>query len=193
MSEPVHQFFCANHPGFPTDAACADCGRPFCESCLTEMSGQHLCGWCRDQRLSRIQRSAVNPATVLLLARVFNGVSLVLTLGFAALYLGYLGFVTSAISSSPGASGGTDSSLGIMVAVFAVAAALSLILYLPPLIGLAPGRGWLWAWQMVTLCFSILGGCISISAIGLFLLVPAVVLLIYWIKPEVRDYCAFNA
>jgi hypothetical protein len=156
------------------------------------MSGQLLCGWCRDQRLGRIQqRSTVNPATVVLLARIFNAAALLVTIGFAALMLGYMGFVTSVVSSSPRANPSSgEPSVEMMMGIFAVVTVLSLLLYLPPAIGLGPRRGWLWAWQMVALCFAVLGGCVSISAIGLFLMVPAVVLFVFWIKPEVRDYCA---
>lgn len=194
MSETAPHHYCANHAGLPTSRTCADCGRPFCESCLTEMSGQPLCGWCRDQRLRRIQqRSTVNPATVVLMARIFNGVALLLGLGISVLY-GAM-FALPAFSPIPNGPAGTGGNSGaqsvsmVFVSIAAIVAVISLLIYLPPLFGLGPRRGWLWTWQMVILVISVIGGCLSLGSVGTLLLVPAVALLVFWVKPEVRDYC----
>jgi hypothetical protein len=46
---------CINHPWIETAQACANCGQPFCDSCLVEFLGQRYCGPCRDQRLAQMQ------------------------------------------------------------------------------------------------------------------------------------------
>lgn len=46
---------CVNHPGIESTAACPDCGRPFCDSCLVDFMGQRYCGTCRDRRLAQAQ------------------------------------------------------------------------------------------------------------------------------------------
>jgi hypothetical protein len=157
------------------------------------MTGHSLCGWCRDQRLGRIQRrSTSNPASIVLFARIFNAAALAITIGYGALMLGYLAFISKVVSPATGAGGGGEPTFGVMAAVVGAATVLALLLYLPPAIGLGPGRGWLWGWQIAALCFSILGGCATLSALGMLLVAPAIVLFVYWVKPEVRDYCSIG-
>jgi len=121
------------------------------------------------------------------LARVFNGLTLLLGIGLAA----FSGLYAGLLFSLPG-SNGSDLGMGLggIVAVVGGTVALTLLLYLPPLIGLGRGRAWLWVWQLVTIGFSVIGGCIGVLSIGPILIIPAVILLIFWIKPEVRDYCS---
>jgi hypothetical protein len=49
---------CLNHPEVPTAQACANCGRPFCPSCLVDFADQPHCGPCRDYRLAQMQHTA---------------------------------------------------------------------------------------------------------------------------------------
>src|SRR5919109_5221028 len=49
---------CVNHAWIETNQACANCGQPFCDSCLVELLGQRYCGPCRDLRLTRLQGPA---------------------------------------------------------------------------------------------------------------------------------------
>jgi hypothetical protein len=191
MSWPNAPFFCANHQNLPTGRFCADCGRPFCESCLTEMGGQPLCGWCRDQRLQVIQqRPTAKPEAVLLAARIFNAVVLLavlLIVGFYGLML-YFPMAASVANGPDGAAGSRTVSL-IFLSIGAGIVLLNALMYLPPLFGLGPGRAWSWTWQLVTLILTIVGGCLTFGGLGSLLALPAIVLLLFWVKPEVRDYC----
>ena len=194
---PAHQ--CANHPTVPTGATCARCGRPFCESCLTELMGSRVCGWCRDLQLQRFQpAAAVNARTVVLWARIFDWVMLAGGIAMSVLLALYFGVIAWGITQ-PGPGGpapGTvatpnsiPDSMLMFVAISAVIVLLGVVLYLPPAVGLGPGRPWLWTWQMAALVISVLGGCLTMGYLGIFALVPAIVLWIYWVKPEVRAYC----
>jgi hypothetical protein len=66
---------------------------------------------------------------------------------------------------------------------------VGLALFVPPAIGLGRGRPWAWTWQLVALILSIPGSCVSLSGCGLLSLVPAVLLLYFWLQPEVKGYC----
>jgi hypothetical protein len=50
---------CVNHPAIETERACAACRQPFCPDCLVEMSGQPLCGACKNLSVRDLQRRAV--------------------------------------------------------------------------------------------------------------------------------------
>ena len=192
MDLPAHH--CANHPLVPTGATCARCGRPFCEDCLTEIMGSRVCGWCRDSQLQRLQPAApTNARAVVMWARIFNWVMLV----GGVLVTGLIGLFAlisrNPVPSAPGTPPGTVASGNspdeyILLGIMAVALLLNVVLYLPPAIGLGPGRPWLWTWQMVALVVSVIGGCITITYFGFLTAGPAVALWIFWVKPEVRAY-----
>ena len=186
MPTPAH--FCANHAGVPTDRTCDACGRPFCESCLTELRGRTVCGWCRDLQLARFQTShGVNPATVVLCARIFDGVMLLAGVGMSVLFGGL--FSIPLFSGSSTTSGSAAGELGVMLGIVGVAAVLSLVLFLPPLLMLGPGRPWLWVWQMVAAVLAMVGSCLLISSFGMIFIPAAIALLVFWVRPEVRAYC----
>src|SRR5689334_4537760 len=46
---------CLNHPTVETNAVCARCAQPYCDSCLVDFMGQRYCGPCRDYRLYEMQ------------------------------------------------------------------------------------------------------------------------------------------
>ena len=195
MGDPTAVFFCSNHAGLPTARVCADCGRPFCESCLTELAGRALCGWCRDLRVDRLQpRGLNNPAAVILWARIYNGVSFLLNSAITLFYGAFIAF--PAFLSPSGTPGGSKASspltsqteFQVTVAVAAVITLFNALLYLPPALGLGPRRAWLWTWQLVVIVLSAIGGCM-LGGMGSPLLVGAVVLGVFWFKPEVRRYC----
>ena len=189
MTPSPGQHYCANHPHVPTQRACGACGRPFCESCLTELRGRSLCGWCRDLQLSRFQTSpAVNPATVVTCARVFDGVVLVAGIGMSVLFGGTFSlpfFFPSGGTTTQPATG----EIGVALGIVGVAAILSLVLFLPPLLMLGPGRPWLWVWQIVATVLAMIGGCALLSSCGMVFLLGGIPLLIFWVRPEVRAYC----
>ncbi|HTE19326.1 MAG TPA: hypothetical protein VK689_13210 [Armatimonadota bacterium] len=190
---PAHH--CANHPMVPTGVTCARCGRPFCEDCLTEMMGSRVCGWCRDLQLQRLQPAAPASArAVVMWARIFDWVMLVggvLVTGLVGVFaLNALNPPLSVSSPSPGTTTVVTRSSpdGFFLGIMAVVLLLNVVLYLPPAIGLGPGRPWLWTWQMVALVVSVIGGCITIGYLGVLAAGPAVALWIFWVKPEVRAY-----
>lgn len=168
-----------------------------------ELAGQPLCGWCRDLRLRELQRpahgsgrSAVDPRQVILWARVFDGVMLAAGIGSALVTGGYMVFMGTMMQSMappraappPPLFFQAFTALGIGTAVLTLLVAL--VAYLPPLLGPGRGRGWLWTWQTVALAF---GMAMGAGTCGVFLLAPAVILLLYWVKPEVRAYCEERA
>jgi hypothetical protein len=135
---------------------------------------------------------ACDPATVVLWARIYNAVALVMGGAMTALYavaFAFPFFTALGPGGSGSAPGVKEPTVQVTVAVAAGMMLLSALLYLPPAIGLGPRRGWLWTWQLVVLVLSVLGGCILFSSVGMLLLAPAVLLWIFWIKPEVRQYC----
>jgi hypothetical protein len=62
------------------------------------------------------------------------------------------------------------------------------VLFLPPAVGLGRGRPVFWAWQLVALLGAVCGLGFE-GGSGLLAIAPALVVLVYWIKPEVRRYC----
>lgn len=192
MSEPPSRFFCVNHLAAPAAGICPDCGRPFCEACLTELMGQPLCGWCRDTRLAHLQPApTVNAAAVVLWARIFDGAAFLTGAGVTALYA-FL-FAVPLLAPPPGSGSRAGNALVSLspglIAVCCVGALLGSLVYLPPAIGLGRGRSWLWTWQMVALAMSVAAGCVLLGSIGMPLIAAAAALGIFWIKPEVRAYC----
>jgi hypothetical protein len=185
---------CANHPGVTTSRSCSSCGRPFCEACLTEMAGAALCGWCRDIRLARYHgRGAgapVNPANVVLWARIFDGVMLVV--GSTA--FGWFGFVFAGMAAGltrAAASGGkvpATSDFGVMAGVGAAAALVGVLVFLPPLVLLGQGRSWTWTWQLVATIIAGIASTFAMSYCGITFLPLAVILAVFWVRPEVRAY-----
>jgi len=53
--------FCTYHPQVPTNDGCANCRRPFCASCLTDLMGARYCGHCRDAVLAQMQHQPPAP------------------------------------------------------------------------------------------------------------------------------------
>jgi len=192
MSLPGSRYYCINHPHAATEETCTRCGRPFCASCLTELLGRRVCGWCRDAALQNRQAQAINPAPVVLWARIFNALMLLGGLALTALSLSMmtapLWLASMGGTGSGGTAPGAATSSAIMVVLGAVSVLSSFVIYLPPALGLGPGRGWLWTWQLVALILTIVGSCLS-GIYGSLSFVPALVLIIFWVKPEVRAYC----
>jgi hypothetical protein len=152
--------------------------------------GRRVCGWCRDLRLHHMQTPrTVDPARVVTWARIFDFCMALGGAAYSVLGGGYFTLLLWEDGGRPGRSAApTGAVWGVMLTVIALLALVSLAVYLPPAIALKPGRGYLWNWQLVVMILGIvtslgLGQCMFLTAI------PAVVLLIYWLKPEVRAYC----
>lgn len=191
MMQPPAAYPCANHPVQLTHQVCARCGRPFCEACLTEMLGQPVCGWCRDQHIAAMQtaRGSANPATVVLWARIMDGVGLLFGGGGAVLMTGYMGLIASAAAT--GRNGTPASAVAPVFGGFMVAAGIMLVviaaIYLPPLLLLGPGRRSMWNWQLAACIASLLGGWL-LGLPGMLLSAAGAVLLVFWLQPGVRSY-----
>ncbi len=179
---------CVNHPQNPCDAPCAGCGRPFCGGCLTEMSGQRVCGWCRDSRIRNLQSNRpTDAAAVVLWARIFDGFC-ALGGGGMCLMLGVVYLIPMfVIRASPSAASSVTFT-GILSLVFLALGVVSLAIYTPPAVMLRPGRGWTWTWQFVALILSLIGGVLTITSFGIVLLGCGIPLMIFWLRPEVRAY-----
>jgi hypothetical protein len=182
-------FPCANHPTEPTSRTCAGCGRPFCEACLTELMHRPVCGWCRDRDVARAQSvRTVDPAAVVLWARVFDGVALLCTGGITGLY----GFMFSMpMLMSPRVPGAAAPPPGFPVVGFGVAGlilALEALVFLPPLLFLGNRSRWAWYWQMVALVLAVVSGLPFCTSYGLVTISGAIAIGVFWIRPEVREY-----
>lgn len=193
MSPEPGEYLCTNHPDARTGSTCSACGRPFCDNCLTEIRGRRTCGWCRDTELYRMQpRGTVDAAQVVKWARIYDAGVAFLGAGCSLLCGGFYSypFWLRSAASSAGSSVGTTEAT-IMIVIFAVITLITLAAYLPPAIALVPGRGWMWIWQLIALILGILGGFGSFLMAGIagaMVVVPSIILLVYWIKPEVRSY-----
>lgn len=183
-----------NHPQVLGPRICATCGRPFCENCVVEFMGRDACLWCRDMQLYRIQtRGQTNPKDVVLWARIFDGVMLLFSVGMSVFLVLYMGFISWMMGRQPSANQVEEMPrefLGGMLAISVLGILFSLAAYLPPLLKLGPGRPWLWTWQLMAIILSVVGSCLGITSIGFITIVPAIVMLVFWLKPEVRDYCS---
>jgi hypothetical protein len=164
---------CPNHPETAVEEGCKRCGRPFCEQCLVELQQQRVCADCKTAVLGELQRGRpVDPARVVFWARIFDWV-----LAVPALFLGIVWLVSS---SNPG-NGSRE--------LYPLFALLGLVFPLPPAIALGPGRRWAYYYQMATLIVgTLLSGC-SFALLSVGLWIPAAILLVYWVRPEVRAYC----
>ena len=181
MSAHETGYFCANHPGVTTRDTCADCGRPFCENCLTELWSRRLCGWCRDTRISATHvKPSCNPKVVVLWARIFNVTAFFLTLGGTLLVT----FLVAVGNAGPGGAAMTASDRTTAFVAAGVITLFLSVVFLIPAAGLSPGRGWLWVWQWIPIVLFALASVLTCAA----LIALSVVLGIYWIKPEVRAY-----
>ena len=191
MTQPPAGYPCANHPVHLTQQVCARCGRPFCDACLTELLGQPVCGWCRDQHIAAMQglRGSANPATVVLLARILDGLGLLFGGGGAVFMAGYSGLIFSAAAA--GRNGPPSSAVAPVFGGFLVAAGIVLVvaaaIYLPPLLLLGPGRRGMWNWQLAACIASTLGGWL-LGLPGMLLSAAGAVLLVFWLQPSVRSY-----
>ena len=52
----------------------------------------------------------------------------------------------------------------ILGALGAVGVVVGFVTFLPPLLLLAPGRPWMWTWQIVAIVVAIVGGCLVFSS-----------------------------
>lgn len=183
---PMGGAVCRNHPDLPTSRFCGGCRNPFCDHCLVEFRGAHLCAWCKQAALVQMQRGAstVDPRAVVMWARIYD---FVVSAG-AFVMLAWQAVTASQTMSSP-----FFQMMGWWYALSLVAPAATLAMALPPAIGLGAGRRWAYAWQTFMLIPSMLLSCLWAGCFGLLLWVPAIVLLVYWVKPEVRDYCEQSA
>jgi hypothetical protein len=128
-------------------------------------------------------------AAVVLWARIFDAVAFLVGLGMTVLYaMAFVFPFFTGVSGRPSSNAVSQPAFQITLTAAAVSILASALLYLPPAIGLGPGRGWLWTWQLVALVLSVISGCI-LGNIGLVLLAPAIILWTFWVKPEVRRYC----
>lgn len=184
--------FCSNHPGVATDGECVRCCRPFCPDCLLELRGERLCGWCRDADVARLsRRRPLRPENVVLMARLFDWAMILLGAGYAL----FNAAVMALIMAVPGPSGSTGQRqesfmvIGVMVTLFGTAALAVLGLYLPPALGLGPGRRWAWRYQLVAAGAGVLVGAVLFAVTCIPMFLAAIGLLIYWLRPEVREYC----
>jgi hypothetical protein len=177
---------CSNHPTVETDQACGRCGRPFCDRCLVELSGSHLCGGCKHLAVAELQRrGSVDPRTVIAWARLYDGTAAVLAL----LSIAYSVMITVG-RVTPGSDFGWNEPVAdLLLAASFLPPVLSLALAVPPTIGLGSRQPWAYKWQLWMLIPSALFSCLSLSCLGVFTWPCALILMIYWTKPEVRAYC----
>jgi hypothetical protein len=179
---------CRNHPDVTTDQTCAWCRNPFCDQCLVEFRGVRLCAWCKQASLVQMQshHSRVDPRQVVMWARVYDAVVAVGSL----LMLGVMTFqmaVTGADRSfffTPGAAF-LQGLWGLMLIVPAVLLVASAV----PALAIGPGKSWAYMWQTILLVPSALLGCLCAGCWSILLWPAAIVLMVYWIKPEVKEYC----
>ena len=47
---------CLNHPHIEQTQPCEQCGRPFCDGCLVEITGRKLCYECKAQAVAGVVR-----------------------------------------------------------------------------------------------------------------------------------------
>jgi hypothetical protein len=186
---PNAAYLCANHPHVATSQVCGSCGRPFCPGCLTEIGGKVTCGWCRDLHLARLQprAAAVNPATVVLWARIFNGLSLLFATGIMGLF-GTI-FAAPLLFGRQGASGSDAGVLSALAGGMGIALLAAWFALLPPTLFLGPGRPWAWTWQLIAIIISGLLCLLMLGSLGIMLLPAAIALAVFWLRPEVRAYC----
>jgi hypothetical protein len=51
--------YCFNHQELPSEETCDDCKERFCKTCIVKLRGKTLCGPCKNHRLARLNRPAV--------------------------------------------------------------------------------------------------------------------------------------
>jgi hypothetical protein len=181
---PAAPGVCRNHPEIPTNQHCAWCRNPFCNQCLVELRGSYLCAWCKQAALAQMQRGAVtvDARQVVLWARIYD---IVMALGAFAM----LGFQIFSMSVNSGLDQTFFQSFQMLYWLGLIPSSVALLASIPPAVGLGPGRKWAYLWQMIMLIPSMLLSCLWASCFGLVFWPAAIVLLVYWIKPEVKDYC----
>jgi hypothetical protein len=170
---------CRNHPTVPTSEVCQWCRNSYCDQCLVDFRGARLCGWCKQASMAQMQRFSTqcNPKVVGLWARVYD---------WRLVAAAVVGVAVSAAAWGRLQQGPFQGPV-FLTLTYAVLG-FSLLLALPPAIGLGPGRKWAYIWQMMMLIPSMLLSCMWAGCLGMVFWPAAIVLLIYWVKPEVRDY-----
>src|SRR5262245_19649084 len=157
---------CLVHPGVETEQICVRCRQPFCDACLAEIMGGSYCTWCKSATVQELQlpgtgpQPPVNPGPILVAARVYD---LALGMLLAA------GGVVLAVRAEPVPAGVVGVPIGVVVALLGV-----LHVVMTPL--LRPGHGWAWGTQIGILIADMLV-CLPV----------AIPMLIFWMRPEVRE------
>jgi hypothetical protein len=178
---------CLGHPEVLTNRTCAGCGRPFCDNCLVELQGRHLCADCKTASLTTLQRrpDTVDPRKVIQGARVFDALLIAGAVAGLAVHLVLLALPRGGRTSGLVMVQIMDSISLVQTVLLTIAA---LALALPPAIGMGPGRKWAYGWQTLAMCGGIGIPWFGIGCLGFPYWIGAAVLLYYWVRPEVWKY-----
>jgi hypothetical protein len=170
---------CRNHPNIPTNQICQWCRNSYCSQCLVDFRGSNLCAWCKQAAVVQMQRQAnsCDPRTVMLWARIYNIVMVLGCLAMLGLQFFAYGNTRFGFYSEP-----------MWLAWRYVPAGIGLLMALPPAIGLGQGRRWTYLWEMIILIPSMLLSCFWASCLGIVFWPCAIVLLVFWVRPEVKDF-----
>jgi hypothetical protein len=168
---------CASHPGTPAVRTCSGCGRPFCDACLVEFLGGQSCGACRDARLAMMQAGSVAavaaPTGPPAVWPWFVAYCVVMALVYLVCLVGGIALWHFAPSIP-------DEEVVVLQVQGVVLGVMGLVLMIPYAIApFLPKKPWVWTYDIVLICLAMTSACC----------IPAAVpLLIFWVKPETKQF-----